>query len=153
MDDFDDRLRYRLAALEQTLPVREAVNQPMAPRRSARTVWVGAVAGLLAGVLLAGTVGGAALEAVRGRPGVFSGGGALACSNIRTMSPPNADALLRQLGFDVTWQIEDRDTGESRQSAQPPVTGYVQEGTLSGRALLIVVETGAKAEQIETAPC
>ena len=136
----DDVLRGRLARLESALPSAREVST----RRRSGLAVPSALALLLIGGA-AGTAGAAALDAVRSSPGVFSPDGALACSNVRTMSPSSADEALRQLGYQVTWQIEDRDAGTSVTSTVPPASGYVQDGVLHGRDLLIVVETGNAA--------
>jgi len=146
MDRFDDQLRERLVRMEASVAVPDRPEDGRRPPRRGRPIAV-AAALVLAGVL-AGGVGAAVLEAVRGYPGVFSLHGALACSDIREMSPPRADELLNELGYEVTWQIENRDTGASSTSTEPPAEGYIQEGVLHGQDLLIVVETGVKAEPV-----
>jgi hypothetical protein len=151
MESFDDQLRERLERIEASAQVPDRPGKAPRPRRAGRPIAV--AAGLVLAGLLAGGVGAAALEAVRGYPGVFSSGGALACSNIQKMSPPRADELLTQLGYEVTWQIENRDTSASSTSTEAPVVGYIQEGVLHGQKLLIVVETGSKAVPVGSSDC
>lgn len=146
MNSFDDQLRERLERIEASAEVPDRPEKGRKPLRARRPMAI--AAGLVLAGVLAGGVGAAALEAVRGYPGVFGAGGALACSDIREMSPSRADPLLTELGYEVTWQIENRDSGTSVTSTEPPAAGYIQEGVLHGQKLLIVVETGAKAEPV-----
>lgn len=146
MNSFDDQLRERLERIEASAEVPDRPGRGRKPLRAGRPI--GIAAGLLLAGVLAGGVGAAALDAVRGYPGVFATGGALACSDIRDMAPPRADEILTELGYEVTWQIEDRDSGTSVTSTEPPAAGYTQEGVLHGQKLLLVVETGTKAEPV-----
>ena len=54
------------------------------------------------------------------------------------MAPRDAAPTLRQLGYVVTWQVDDRATGDSYQSSEPPAGGYVDEGIQKGKRLVIV---------------
>lgn len=142
-ESFEATLRERMADLERSLsPTREA------PSRHRGGLALPAVAALLLIGAAAGTAGAAAIDAVRSSPGVFSQAGALACSSVQDMAPPHADEVLRELGYTVTWQIEDRDAGTSVTATIPPAVGYIQEGVLHGRELLLVVETGDAASPV-----
>jgi hypothetical protein len=83
---------------------------------------------------------------VRGYPGVFSSDGVLYCSDVQTMSPSRAASLLADLGYSVTWQVENRDTGSSQAVLAPPSTGFIIDGVAHGSTLILVVETGADAQ-------
>lgn len=60
-------------------------------------------------------------------PGVFTAEDPLYCNGLHELSPVQADPLLRDLGYEVTWQIEDRDARTSRQSSTPPGDGFIVE--------------------------
>jgi hypothetical protein len=151
-----DPLADRLRALENAMPGGELPpgafsSHANKPRRSRR---LGIVAGLVAVMLLSGAAGAAVhqvMTGVTGSSGVFSPGGPLACSPIQHMNPVDADEALAALGYDVTWQIEYRALDgehhdhESTMSSTPPADGYVIEGVLEGRHLLLVVEIGPAA--------
>jgi hypothetical protein len=147
-------LADRLHAMESAmpggeLPPRVFGNHPNKHRRGRR---LGIAAGLIAAMLLSGAAGAAVhqvMTGVTGSPGVFSPSGPLACSPIQHMNPVDADKALAALGYDVTWQIEYRalnpDQNKSTMSSTPPAVGYVIEGVLEGRHLLLVVEIGPAA--------
>lgn len=139
--DFDSRLRERMLRLEATMP-----DAPMR-RRQHRLRW-SLPPLLVVGVLaFAAGVGASTLvqEGVRGSPGVFSPLGPLFCSDIQQRTPADAGPLLSQLGYEVTWQIEDPAANTSRQSTVAPPDGHIIEGVLHGRELLLVVERGPGA--------
>lgn len=91
-------------------------------------------------------------EGVRGSPGVFSPLGPLYCSDIQQRTPADAGSLLSELGYEVTWQIEDPAANTSRQSTSAPPDGHIIEGVLHGRELLLVVERGPGAIPVDD-PC
>jgi hypothetical protein len=153
-----DPLADRLHALESALPGGELPpgafsSHANKPHRSRR---VAIVAGLVAAMLLSGAAGAAVhqvMTGVTGSSGVFSPGGPLACSPIQHMNPVDANKALTALGYDVTWQIEYRaldpdQHNESTMSSTPPTDGYVIEGVLEGRHLLLVVEIGPAAHPV-----
>ena len=146
MTEFDDRLRSRLLRLEERLPTNSRDASESYPRNRRRTRLMGVASGLVAIALVSGAATAAVLDAVRGRPGVFSAGGALACTAVVEMSPYDADRLLRDLGYSITWQVEDRNTGISHSSNVPPAEGFIQGGVVTGRELIVVVETGVGVE-------
>ena len=128
-DEFDTRLKERLVRLEEGLPDMSGKTRGSGPMR------LSAVALVLIGVL--GVATGAAATSVlfrevSGGPvsGVFSPGGPLYCSRLHQMAPVAADPLLRELGYKVIWQIEDRDAKTSVQSSTPPSAGFIVEGAL-----------------------
>ena len=154
----DVDLTQRLRALEAAMPGGEL---PLGafdthPGRRHRGRRLGIVAGLIAAMVLSGAAGAAvhqAMTGVTGSPGVFSRGGPLACSPIQHMNPVDADKALAALGYDVTWQIEYRalnpdDHYASNVSSTPPADGYVIDGVLEGRHLLLVVEIGPAATPV-----
>ena len=140
-EEFNSRLKERLVRLEEGIP------DLSARTRGSRPLRLSAVALVLVGVL--GVATGAAATSVVFRevsggpvPGVFSPGGPLYCSSIHQMAPVVADPLLRELGYKVTWQIEDRDAKTSVQSTTPPSDGFVVEGAIIQGELILVVERG-----------
>jgi hypothetical protein len=137
MDTLDTRLAERLARLEASLPPPHP--QGIARDRGpARLVWVA----LAVALIMAFGGGVAARELVLDRgwtdSGLFTRGGALYCSGLQHMAPRDAAPILRQLGYVVTWQVDDRATGESYQSSEPPAGGYVDEGIQKGKQMIIV---------------
>jgi hypothetical protein len=150
MNDFDTVLRDRLVRLEGSivLPARRRSSWP----RVSRAV----VAGLLAAAVLAGGAGAAALirgQQAKGSEGLFNPGQPLACSRVWAMSPPDAARYLAARGYVVTWQVEDRDSGTSRQTKIAPATGFVIEGVRQGNQLTMVVEVGSRARQATPPEC
>jgi hypothetical protein len=144
LDPFDTQLRGRMERLEASLPHKA----PFPRRSTSRAKWTAGVIALVLAALTTGVALGATVfsDAVRGHPGLFAPGGALQCSGIQEMSPPQAANVLEELGYSVTWQIENRDDGSSIQSPRPPTEGYVIEGVLNGRDMTLVVEVGENAE-------
>jgi len=148
MNDHDDVLERSLRSLERSLPVTSGGHGRLSrSRRPRRLRWTSPIVAVVALVALAGGATGSALvsEVVRGHPGLFSTGGILYCTRIQEMTPREADAVLTELGYDVTWQVEDRTAGTSTPTTTAPEDGYVIEGVVKGRALLLVVETGEGA--------
>jgi hypothetical protein len=152
MDELDEVLRGRLIRLEDSLEVPGRPRHSALPGRSRRIA-----VGILVAVLVLGGAASASVlmnnrEAIPS-PGVFSAGGALACTGVWKMTPPEADTYLASRGFDVTWQIEDVAAGTSRMSKDPPHQGFIIEGVLDGRALTLVVEIGTGARQANVSDC
>lgn len=150
-DDFDGRLRDRLQQMEDTMPDLISTPRGRNPLR-----WsLPAVALVAALGIAAGAAGATAIQfATSGgpTPGVFSADGPLYCTRIQQMTPQEADPLLRQLGYAVTWQLEDRDARTSTRSTTPPSDGYIVEGVIVGRDLTLVVERGKDVQQVAD-PC
>jgi hypothetical protein len=150
MDPFDEALATRLRRMESAVPVR--TSGPWTTSIRSTTLRPSRRAGLALGIAMAaaaltgGIVGAAVSGAVNGSPGVFSTGGPLYCSNIQSMSPADAAPLLSQLGYSVIWQIEDKTRHSSTVTELPPKEGYIIDGGLHGRGLLLVVESGQGAE-------
>ena len=153
MDEFDSGLRTRLERLEQTLPTKQTMSAGW--RRGPLRLSLAAAGGLAAVGILAGVVAGATVvsDQVHGHPGLFAPGGTFYCTNIRQMSPPEAERALAQLGYVVTWQVEDRSLGSSEQTTTPPSDGYIIEGVLDGKDLVLVVERGEGAAPVPEGPC
>jgi hypothetical protein len=146
--EFDQELKDRLSRLEQGL----VLDSPSSMTRSrGRLPWTASVLAIVASLsVAAGAFGAVAVQSVvRASPGIFAPGGPFYCTEIGNMSPADAQPLLAKLGYAVTWQIEDRDTGSSIQSATPPSDGYVVEGVQHGHALVIVVERGAGVQPVD----
>ena len=145
-EEFDAQLKERLVRLEEMMPEM--------PARSggSRAVRLSAFALVLVGVLGMATGATAATivfrEASGSAPGVFSGQGPLYCSGIHQMAPVVADPLLRELGYKVIWQIEDRDAKTSVQSSTPPSDGFIVEGALIQGELILVVERGKDVKPV-----
>jgi hypothetical protein len=152
MDELDDVLRERLIRLEASIEVPDRPRHLALSRRPRRMA-----AGVLAAVLVLGGAASASVlmdaqEAIPS-PGVFSAGGALACTGVWKMTPPEAETYLASRGFGVTWQIEDVGAGTSRLSEDAPRHGYIIEGVLVGQALTLVVEIGTGARQANVSDC
>jgi hypothetical protein len=149
---FDDKMRLRLSRLEDSIPV--GLPSPKRPARRPLRLSFGVMFGIAMACLLAGAVAGATVvsSGVRGQPGLFAPGGTFACTQIREMPPQRAGEVLAELGYDVTWQVEDRDSGSTQQTAEAPNQGFIVEGVLHGQQLLLVVEQG-KGAQAATSTC
>jgi hypothetical protein len=143
MDEFDEQLRARLERLEATLPLGRPV--PSHAKRPEIRLTAGVVSGIAAVAMLAGAVAGATVisDGVRGHPGLFAPGGIFECTRIQEMTPRHAAGVLAELGYTVTWQVEDRDLGTSKQMSVAPSDGYIIDGVLEGANLVLVVERGA----------
>ncbi len=146
-EEFDTRLKERLVRLQEGLP------DMSAKTRGSRQMRLSALALVLVGLL--GVATGVAATSVVFRevsggpvPGVFSPGGPLYCSSIYQMAPVVADPLLRELGYKVTWQIEDRDAKTSVQSTIPPSDGFIVEGAIVQGVLILVVERGRDVKPV-----
>jgi hypothetical protein len=146
----DETLSTRLASLENHVAVSDGPPTPR-PRglRAARAVPL-AVVGLL--VLAGGAVATGQLGNVRAYPGAFDRGQPLHCSGVAAMTPAQADPWLRDHGYVVTWQIEDRSVPKggdaSHQSSEPPATGLISAAVITDTAkhqLIVVAEVGAGA--------
>jgi hypothetical protein len=148
-DPFDDKLRQRISRLEQSIPIREP-GESGYPRRSLRLSLATSLA-VSALLVLAGVVAGAAVGAtvvsngVQARPGLLAPSGTFYCTQIPRMAPDRAGVALADLGYTITWQVEDRDTGTSKQTDTAPTDGYIVDGVLDGHHLLLVVERGSGA--------
>jgi hypothetical protein len=149
--DLDAALRDRLSHLEAAAP---GALPPMLPAVTTRTHKLRGLGLALAAVVLIGgaaTAGSVVFNNAIGRPGLFNAGQPLACTGVERMTPPEAAHWLSQHGYTVTWQIEARTGGSTKesststQSATPPQTGYVIDGVLEGKHLTMVVETGPGA--------
>lgn len=140
---FDDELRQRLNQLETNLADASGV----APRsfagprpRLSTLTFFAAIA-----LVVVGFAGGVAARELVSDPawvtsGLFTRGGALYCSGIQGMVPSDAAPVLAGLGYDVTWQVEDRRAGTSTQTTEPPTYGHIIEGVQNDRRLVIVLE-------------
>ena len=156
----DIELRDRLARLEAAAP---GALPPMLPAPATRTHKLRGLGLALAAVLLIGaatTAGSAVLNEARSHEGLFNPGQPLACTGVERMTPPEAADWFAQHGYTVTWQIETRNGGStkdastSRRSSTPPQTGYVIDGVLEGDHILtMVVETGPAAQPRGPMPC
>lgn len=152
MDELDEVLRERLIRLEASIDVADRPRPLALPRRSRRI----AVGILAAALVLGGAASASVLMNAREpipSPGVFSAGGALACTGVWKMTPPDAETYLASRGYEVTWQIEDVGAGTSRMSEDPPHRGHIIEGVLVGHALTLVVEIGTGARQANVSDC
>ncbi len=151
MDDLDVRLRERMSGLEATLPAALAgMTERNRSRRGPRLAW-SVIAVAFAASFGSGVAAGAVVRELILDPGwtdsgLFTPGGALYCSGLHGMAPPEAARILDQLGYEVTWQVDDRVSGTSYQTTDAPAGGYVDEGIQKGRQLVIV------APQHDTGP-
>jgi hypothetical protein len=151
MDSFDARLGERLARLESAAP-----GPIVAPERQVGSRWNvarGSVA-VAAALALAAFVAGAAVgryvdsnEPVA-RPGLENPGQPFHGVGLQCMTPREAQAVIVAKGFDVWWQIEDRDSngnGTTTFSASPPRDGVVEAGFIDGMTAHVVVSVGSGA--------
>ena len=149
----DVTLRDRLLRLEAAAP---SALPPVLPASATRTHKLRGLGMALAAVVLVGgaaTAGSVVLNNAHASPGLFNAGQPLACSGVDSMTPPEAAHWLAQHGYTVTWQIETRNGGSTKdgstssRSTTPPQTGYVVGGVLEGKHVLtMVVETGPAAQ-------
>lgn len=149
-EDFDVHLKERLLRLEEEMPEMPSRK----PRWSSLKLPLSVVV-LVAVLGVATGAAGASVvfrEAGGTAPGVFTAEGPLYCSGLHEMAPVQADPLLRDLGYEVTWQIEDRDARTSVQSSTPPGDGFIVEGALIDGQLILVVERGQDVERVAD-PC
>ncbi len=106
MNHQEDFLERTLRSLERSLPVTSSGGQGRLSRRRRprRLRWTSPIVAVVALVALAGGATGSAVvsEAVRGHPGLFAPGGVLYCTRIQEMTPREADAVLTELGYDVS---------------------------------------------------
>ena len=145
---FEAELRARLERLGSTITV-DAMPS-LAPERSRRRLALLAAAGAAALLAIGGTavIGRHAQgpNEPRARAGVTNVGQPFACVPFARMTPPEADAYMRERGYSVRWQIEERPSGESWQSDVPPATGHPIAGVVVGKnQILYVVEVGPAA--------
>lgn len=150
-EGFDAQLKERLLRLEGEMPD----TSTRRPRwgRSFRLPLFAVVLVALLGMVTGAAAAGIVFREVSGTaPGAFTGEGPLYCSGIHEMAPTQADPLLRDLGYRVTWQIEDRDAKTSVQSSTPPSDGFIVEGAIVDGELIIVVERGQNVERVAD-PC
>jgi len=148
----DEMLGQQLRALEDQVAVTGGPPPRVRGRGPrARTVLLAAMTTLV--VAGGAAVAGGALNAT-GRPGAFNAGQPLHCSGVAAMTPREADRWLRDHGYAVTWQVEDRTPGvpkgqqRSRQSDTPPADGLIAGAVITDTArheLIVVVETGSGA--------
>ncbi len=151
MNEIDRDLEQRLRRLEVSLPVGAQTLPLTADRRAVRLA--GGATGLIASLLLVAGVaaGGVRLVTLATAPGegLFNPGQPLHCSGVERMTPQDADRFLRAQGYDVTWQIEDRDPRTPyRLSETPPERGFVIDGVAHGVKLTMIVEVGENAEPV-----
>lgn len=103
-------------------------------------------AALVAALLLLGGLGGAVVVSttlpetgVRTLPGVFDQGQPLHCIGLDDMTLAQADRHIRDLGFEVSWQIERGDATTIADA--PPLSGTIAGGVAtSEHTILIVVD-------------
>jgi len=153
----DQALAQRLQAFEAALPV---TGGPPDVRRARRPRFRTALAATAALVVLAGGVGAASgVFETRARPGAFNAGQPLHCKGVAKMTPREAARWLSDHGYDVTWQVEDHEPGVpkgqqgSYQSDKAPASGKIEGAVFtSSRDLIVVVETGPNAVQVEDCP-
>lgn len=144
-EEFDARLKERLLRMEEEMPKVSATRGGDPMRLSVIILVLVGVLGVATGAAATTVV----LREVTGSaPGVFSGQGPLHCSGIHQMAAVDADPLLRELGYNVMWQIEDRDAKTSVQSTAPPSDGFIVEGAIIGGDLILVVERGEDVEPV-----
>lgn len=149
-EEFDARLRERLLRFEEEISYMTTKDRRYHPLGwSALALVIVAILGIATGAAATSVV---FREATGSAPGVFSPQGPLYCSGIHQMEPVDADPLLRNLGYEVIWQVEDRDAKTSVQSSTPPSDGFIVEGAIIEGNLILVVERGEDVEPVPN-PC
>ena len=149
MKSFDEILSYRLKKLEESLPDEPSTKRRQPVRLSLATTGAIAAVALLAGVV----VGSGPLSGVHGSDGLFNPGQPLQCTRIQQMSPTEASAILANMGYIVTWQVEDQDAGTSKQTQRVPADGYIIDGVVQGKMMVLVVERGENASPVPPQAC
>lgn len=126
--DIQDRLRaayaHRAEQVDAVDDVRGLVARQRQHPRPLRSWWRHRAGPLVvAGCLIAGTTAWVGLEYWASVPveSPFNPGGELRCSGIRTMSPAEAEAELRERGYEVEWQYHPT-SGSDIIRSRPPVT-------------------------------
>ena len=131
---FDDEFRARLGRLEADLaedvpPAPRIVGRRAAPRLTPLSL-VASLALLVIGFIAGCTTHQLAWD--RDHPALFSNGGALYCSGIQEMAPPEAALALAALGYDVTWQVEDHAAHTVVLASEPPDSGRLAAAVQMG---------------------
>lgn len=151
-DPFDDRLRSRLERLTAAIPVEPLVTMDASPRR--RSLRVVLVAASMVILLSLGTTA-AILEWNRpsARAGAFTPGGPLHCSGVDQMTPIQAAQWLAEHGLAARWQREDRSTGTTATTDDPPDRGAIIDAlTLDPTTVLVLIDLG-RTEPLAPRPC
>ena len=140
LDDFDETLGTRLAALQASVSTPVHVPNLSPPKR--KHVGLSLVFGTLLALVVAATAVGSVVlvsNLVRGYPGVESPGQPLAGANLECMTPPQAVAFLTGRGYrGVVWEVTPR-VGAGYESASPPEHGYVVPGAIGADGVLHMV--------------
>lgn len=152
MDPFDLRLHQRLARLEAAAPepqVARSRRKTLRAQVAHRSLLVAAVF-IVAAFAAGGAVGRyiAPNEAI-GHPGLENPGEPFYGAGLQCMTPPQADAVIKAKGFEVSWQIENRDAegnGTTIISTLPPPAGVVEAGFVQGNTAHVVVSIGSGAQ-------
>lgn len=144
MNDFDERLGARLAALEGQITAPAPPN--LGRSRRARIALPFAAGPALAVLVFATAAAGAIVVStlVRGYPGIQDPGQPLQGAQLECMTPPQAATFLSDRGFvDVVWQVESGDpnagTTSATQTETPPTHGFVVPGSILGDGRLHMI--------------
>ncbi len=150
MQDFDQDLSARLAALEGRAPA--SGGPPVLPGRHRRRFALPiALAPALALAVVATTAAGVVVsQLAQSHPGIENPGQPLAGAEMECMTPPEAAAFLAGHGFtDVDWQVESgavigadggKGTSSTTHQSIAPTHGYVIPGALldDGQVIMVV---------------
>ena len=140
MDDFDQTLGTRLAALEASVLAPGGRPNLSLPTRQhvGLSLVVGAILALAVGATAVGSVV-LVSNLVRGYPGIESPGQPLAGADLECMSPPRAAAFLAGHGYaGVVWEVTPS-AGAGYETTTPPEHGYVVPGAIGGDGVLHMV--------------
>jgi hypothetical protein len=140
LDDFDQTLGTRLAALEAS--VSTPVGLPDRSQPTRRHVGLSLAFGAILALAVAATAVGSVVlvsNLVRGYPGIENPGQPLAGADLECMSPPRAAAFLAGRGYaGVVWEVTPS-AGPGYESVTPPEHGYVVPGAIEGDGVLHMV--------------
>ena len=152
----DDELGPRLAAFVEAIPASDApaLSQATSGRRL-RAPMAALFAGLMGVVVGASVViaGPTLMGVPQGHEGAFNKGQPLYCSGLPGMTPPQAEEYLKDRGYTVRWQVEERPSGDWSVVDAPPATGYIEAALVEGSKVLVVVEVGPAARAANGLGC
>jgi len=153
-DPFDDRLRSRLERLTAAIPV-APLETPATGRITRRRPFrvVLAAAAMVVLISLGATAAILELNRPSAQAGAFAEGGPLHCSGVDQLTPVDAQRWIAAHGLTARWQREDRSTGDSTTTSDPPDQGVIIDAlALDPTTVLILVDLG-RTEPLPARPC
>ncbi len=134
----DEEMMDRMLRLEATMP--PTAPMPVARRRGRPRGWLLVASAALVLAFGGGAVARELVDHGWHDSGLFTPGGALYCTSLRNMVPSEAAPILKAMGYEVTWQIENGPGTKSYQTDIAPTAGYLDEGISKGRRMVILVD-------------